>query len=104
MISGLTSRVKELGQELALLSSEIDDEKIKREAGMAHSIKAVTVHPVVVDELRSMALNPSDNVNCEYPLDESMTEKDNACQGDTGNVDDHSIGSKHIKSISNKSG
>ena len=104
MISGLVTRVKELGQELALLSSEIDDEKIKREAGMAHAIKAVTVHPIVADELRSTSLNHSDNVNCEYPLAESMTEKDKYCQGETGNVDDHSIGSKHIKSISNKSG
>jgi len=76
MISGLVRHVKELGQELTLLSSEIDEEKIKREAGAAHAIKAATVYPIIANELQSMTLNPSDLVNNEPFLPESTAEKD----------------------------
>ena len=61
MISSLVNHVKELGQEITLLSSEINEEKIKREAGMAHAIKAATMNPMISDELRKMTLNQVEN-------------------------------------------
>ena len=57
MISSLVNHVKELGQEITLLSSEINEEKIKREAGMAHAINAATMSPIISDELRKITLN-----------------------------------------------
>jgi len=59
MISGLINRVKELGQELTLLTSDINEEKIKNEAGAAHAIERATVHPLIADDLKNMPLVPS---------------------------------------------
>jgi len=59
MISGLINCVKELGQELTLLMSDMDEEKIKNEAGAAHAIKTATVHPLIINDLKNLALIPS---------------------------------------------
>lgn len=59
MISGLINRVKELGQELTLLTSDINEEKIKNEAGAAHTIERATVHPLIAEDLKNMPLVPS---------------------------------------------
>lgn len=59
MISGLINCVKELGQELTLLMSDMDEEKIKNEAGAAHAIETATVHPLIINDLKKMALNSS---------------------------------------------
>ena len=60
MISGLINCVKELGQELTLLTSDINEEKIKKEAGAAHAIEAALTHPLIVKELKDNRFNPSD--------------------------------------------
>ena len=57
MISGLINCVKELGQELTLLASDIDEEKIKKEAGSAHAIETATVHPLVANDLNSLPIH-----------------------------------------------
>lgn len=56
MISDLISCVKELAQGLSLLSSDMDEVKIKRETGVAHAIKAATMNPLVAEELENIAL------------------------------------------------
>ena len=61
MISSLINRVKELGQELAITSSDIDEEKMKREANAAHAIKASTVVPMFTEETQYPYSSASDS-------------------------------------------
>lgn len=80
MISQLTSNLKELGQELAIISSEINEEKMKREAVGAHAITAATVLPEIENELRKVAAEYYKEIKTNHPAVNDR-DLDNASKG-----------------------